>query len=151
MGRLACLIAAICLWGCASAPEPAPDPGMSWFFSDGGGEGLKLAYGPPNTDDVPVMLSCQPKSGTVRISAAAADMKATDLELISQGVRSKTRARLVKEDLGPRLEADAPARLATFTAFAETGALTVGSRGAVIPTRASDPAAVRRFFEGCGG
>jgi hypothetical protein len=133
------------------APGPAPYPVMTWAFDQNPDEGAKLAFGPPATDDVPVMLTCQPKSGVVRISAAVASPHVPPvLRLSSKGVSSSARGRVAEDGLGPRLEAIAPAHLAALAAFADSGQLSVsaGGGGALTAT-AADPAPVRRFFAAC--
>jgi pilus assembly protein CpaE len=44
---------------------------MAWSLTDAEGEGAKLAFGQPQTDNVLLMLTCQPRSGVVRVSMAA--------------------------------------------------------------------------------
>jgi hypothetical protein len=53
--------------GPTEAPAPKPAPGLDWFFNGDGGQG-KLAYGPPNSDDIHLMLACKAKSGQVTVA-----------------------------------------------------------------------------------
>lgn len=134
----------------APAVASASDPRMTWVFDQTPEEGAKLAFGLPASDDVPVMLTCQPRSGLVRISAAVRSLRVSPvLELSSNGVSSSARGTVADDPLGPRLEATASARLAALAAFAASGQLSVSAGGAAITATASDPGPVRRFFASC--
>jgi hypothetical protein len=148
---LAGLVAIAALAGCATPPPPAADPAMRWAFDPSGSDGARLAFGRPQTDDVPVMLTCQPGSGRVRISAAAPSAAASPvLKLSSKAVSSRTTGRIDGADpLGPRLEAEAPVGNPALAAFSATGQLVVEAGGAVIAAPAGDPAPVRSFFAAC--
>lgn len=142
---------AVALAGCAATGRARPaDPRMSWAFDQNPEEGAKLAYGPPATDDVPVMLTCHPRSGVVTISTAAPSTHvAPVLRLSSKGASSSARGAVVKDVFGPRLEAIAPAHLAALAAFAESGQLSIRVGGSALTATATDPATVRRFFAAC--
>jgi hypothetical protein len=144
---------AVAFAGCATPPATklaAADPSMTWAFDQTSEEGAKLAYGPPAADDVPVMLTCEPKSGVVRISAAVASTRVSPvLRLSSNGVSSSARGTVAEDGLGPRLEATAPAQLAALAAFAESGRLSVSAGGSTLSATAADPAPVRQFFAAC--
>jgi hypothetical protein len=144
------LIAAT-LAGCATPPpEAAADPRMAWAFDQTPEEGAKLAYGLPASDEAPVMLTCRPRSGLVRISAAVASAHVSPvLRLASKGVASTASGAVADDPLGPRLEATAPAQLPALAAFAESGHLTVTAGGAALTATAADPTPVRRFFAAC--
>lgn len=143
---------AVALAGCATPPEKAAagDPRMTWVFDQTPEEGAKLAFGPPASDEVPVMLTCQPGSGEVRISAAVPSPHVPPvLRLSSRGVSSSARGAVADDPLGPRLEATAPAQLGALAAFAESGQLSVSAGGAALTATTADPTPVRRFFAAC--
>jgi hypothetical protein len=150
---LALSLTALALAGCSTSSAPpvaAADPAMTWAFDQNPEEGAKLAFGPPATDNVPVMLTCQPKSGVVRISAAVTSTHVSPvLRLSSNGVSSSARGVVADDPLGPRLEATAPAQLAALAAFAESGQLSVDAGGSALTATTADPAPVRQFFAAC--
>ena len=146
------LIAAA-LAGCAMPPPaspPAGDPRMTWAFDQTPEDGAKLVFGPPASDEAPVMLTCQPGSGLVRISAAVPSAHVPPvLRLSSEGVSSSATGAVTDDPLGPRLEATASAQLGALVAFAQNGQLSVSAGGAAFTAATADPAPVRRFFAAC--
>jgi hypothetical protein len=66
--RAALSLAAVCLLSaCAHQAPPAAMPGMAWSLNNVEGEGAKLAFGAPNSDNVALMLVCQPGSGRIEV------------------------------------------------------------------------------------
>jgi len=72
------LIAVLSLGACAHQPAPSALPGMSWSLMNVEGEGAKLAFGAPNSDNVALMLVCEPGSGRVEVYGPSAE---TSVEL----------------------------------------------------------------------
>jgi len=62
----ASLIAALMLAACAHEGGSVA-PGMTWSLTSTKEEGSKLGYGAPDTDNLVLMLECQPKSGQVQV------------------------------------------------------------------------------------
>jgi hypothetical protein len=62
LGGVAALAA---LAGCAAQHGPPPITDFGWFYAENQGEGAKLVYGQDGTDNVTLMLICQPRSGRV--------------------------------------------------------------------------------------
>lgn len=149
---LASLIAAAGLAGCAT-PTPAPRPvaaGMAWSLNAVEGEGLKLAYGKPDSDDVLVMLSCEPGQGHVRVSALASH--ASHAIALASGGLSRTypaEAGPSGVDGGFLVEGAAAPDDPVLARFARTGELTLGvdGRRTALPTDASGEAA--KFMKTC--
>ena len=67
------LIGIVSLAACAHQPAPQALPGMSWSLHDVEGEGSKLAFGAPNSDNVALMLVCQPGSGRIEVFGPMAE------------------------------------------------------------------------------
>lgn len=138
---------------CAHSTPEAQAP-MSWAFNHTHAEGLKLVYGQPRSDNVLVMLSCQPHSGQVEIAVATAVVTPGTVALISRRVRLDLSGALAPtpvEGVGMVIEmigADAP----TLDGFARTGDLLVRTGGRRIPAsaRGEDQALVSGFFGQCG-
>jgi hypothetical protein len=126
--------------------------GMDWVLSQAEGYESKLAYGVPDTDNVAVMLSCQPKSDHVSVVLVGVEGGARPTLTLGSG-RTVTRLPATKVQGMDTfdVEATAPARSAPLARFAETGELTVGvgARRAQMP--AADPSKSRRFVESCKG
>jgi hypothetical protein len=147
------LIAAATLAGCAS-PQPAPprEPAMRWSLNAVEGEGLKLTYGLPNTDDVRAMLTCQPGSNRVRISLSGPDQVIGNPAIvIRSGSATSTIAATQFEDtgLGSRMEGMTTVRDPALLGFAASGRLTLEVPGNSGAAPADDPRLVRRFMKSC--
>jgi hypothetical protein len=121
---------------------------MAWTLHEVEGEGAKLAFGQPHSDNVLVMLSCAPGSGAVRVSAHST-ASAPQLELASGG-RSASYPAQAGPGLGESLLVEASARAAdpVLQRFADSGQLTVGVAGqrTAVPT---DKAKARAFVARC--
>lgn len=145
---IAAAIAGFTLSGCASSPAVAPAD-FAWSYADNPGEGAKLAYGRPQSDEVLVMMTCAPGS-QVLLSAAA--MGGSRLMLTSGGARTSLDGAVTDGFDGQGyLEASAPAQGAALAAFRKSGDLTLTSGGRSIDVKAQDAdrPAVRQFFKAC--
>jgi hypothetical protein len=147
------LIASCALAACAHQTAPSAMAGMSWIATtaDAGGE-AKLAFGAPNTDNVVLMMSCQPGSGRIALSTLEpAPIRTRVMTLTSRARSSKHAAVAMPNELGDGalVEAQAPAADPTLTRFAETGelAVAVNGRRLSLPGAARDDA--RRFVDSC--
>ncbi|WP_395674604.1 hypothetical protein [Phenylobacterium sp.] len=141
-------IAACALSACAHQQTPAAMPGMAWTLHEIEGEGAKLAFGQPQSDNVLLMLSCAPGSGEVRVSAHSA-ASAPRLELASGGRRATYPAQ-AGPGLGEALLIEASTRAAdpVLQRFADNGELSVAIAGqrTVVP---GDKAKARDFLTRC--
>lgn len=148
---LTAAIITIAAYAHPATEAPAP---MSWAFNHTHAEGLKLVYGQPRSDNVLVMLSCQPHSGKVEIAVATSGTRPGAVGLVSQRMRldlSGAPAPTPVEGVGIVIEttrADAPA----LVSFARTGELSVRAAGhrVAASARDDDQALVSGFFSQCG-
>jgi len=143
----ASLIAALMLAACAHEGGSAP-PGMTWSLTSTKDEGSKLGYGAPDTDNLVLMLECQPKSGQVQVWLMGPAAEKPIPLVLSSGGRT---ARLDGRSDGDGYEAihaTVPANDAVFTGFASTGTLGFSVEG----RRGSLPGAganAHKFVESC--
>ena len=153
--RCAILTAVLVLAACTQAPEPrqavaASD--MGWALLHADGEGEKLVYGRPQSDDVLLMLTCAPDSGDVRV-AATAPVAGPEPAV---GLRSDGARRIYAAEAGPAgfgdgvvLEAVTHADDPVLARFAASGELSleVAGHAAVLPPAGVEQA--RRFLASC--
>lgn len=151
--RTALGLAASCLLAGCAHQTPAPDAsGMAWSLNETSTEGVKLAYGVPNSDMVLVMMTCRPSSGEVALlQAVGPDMPAA-ITLTSGG----TQARFSGEASpsmgdGAFVEAMAPADNPALARFARTGDLAVRNEGRShpLPATSADRDRIAAFFRSC--
>lgn len=145
---LSCLLAA-----CAHQEAPAT-PGMAWSLHHAEGEGAKLAYGQPSSDNVFLMLTCRPGSGQVRVSLTAPAATAPKtIELASRGASSVLPgvAAPAMGDGALLVEATAPATDPALARFARTGVIAVVENGkaSTLPVRREERTSVSEFFAQC--
>ena len=136
-GLLMVLTAAL-LAGCAIPVERPGALGERWGLSENSSEGVKLVLGVPDTDDVRLMLTCQPHSGVIDATVIARRRDGAVVELRSGAITNRyggagiaDEERLGAVDLQLKLKASDP----VLAHFADTGRLTVvfGSRRVVLP------------------
>ena len=131
--------------------QAADVSGFAWSFQENPGEGPKLAYGAPASDNVVLMMTCERGAETVNVSMLGAS-PGGHLTLASGGDRQAFRGEAVP---GPgalgMVEAVAPVGAEPLAKFAQTGKLSVIDRGRTAKLDASreDRAGVERFFEAC--
>lgn len=139
-------VAGAALCGCASTPAA---PTYAWSHQQVEGEGEKLAYGAPNSDDVLLMMVCAPGSGRVLLSALG---ETSDIVLASGKGRERFAGHAFPDDLGGSVvEAEVPARAQVLSRFAETGELALVDQGQEYSLSAgvNDREGVQRFFQTC--
>lgn len=149
------IAASAVLGGCASAnsaPANAPASAYAWHYQQVEGEGEKLAYGAPDTDDVVLMMVCAPGSGRVELSALM-DQPRNELVLLSGADQRRYPAVGGTSELdgGAIVQAQAEAKAPVLNRFAETGelAMLAGDHQVDLAARGADRDGVRQFFEGC--
>ncbi|MGQ3017290.1 hypothetical protein [Phenylobacterium sp.] len=148
------LTAAIVLVAACAHPAPEAPAPMSWSFNHTQDEGLKLVYGQPRSDNVLVMLSCQPQSGEVEVAVATSKGDAGAVGLVSREARldlTSPAAPTPIEGVGVIIETagvDNPA----LDGFARTGELSVRTTGRTVAAgaRGPDQALISGFFAQCG-
>ncbi|HEY9218576.1 MAG TPA: hypothetical protein VIO94_11040, partial [Phenylobacterium sp.] len=118
--------------------------GLAWSLYESEGEGAKLAYGAPASDDVVLMLACEPHSGQVRVSRTGAG---ETIRLASAGERAQLRGENWADFPGGYVEAAAPADHPAFARFAATGQISLQHHGraSALPVRAGERARIRDF------
>lgn len=145
-------LAASCLVAACASQGPGALPGLAWFLYDSEGEGAKLAYGAPSSDDVVLMMTCQPHSGQVTLSATNAGDSAL-IRLTSAGESGDFFGEAGPSGVsaGAYVEAAAPADHPALARFARTGELSLHDAGhaARLPVRAAERARIRDFFAAC--
>jgi hypothetical protein len=145
---IAATIAGFALSGCASAPIAAPSD-FAWSFAHNPGEGAKLAYGRPQSDEVLVMMTCAPGS-QVLLSAQA--ISGSRLMLTSGEAKTSLDGAVTEGFDGQGfLEATTSSKGPALSGFRQSGDLTLTSGGRTFEMAAldADRPAVRRFFNAC--
>lgn len=143
-------LTAACLLATACAHDRVYMGGdMGWTLNESSGEGLKLAYGEPQTDNLLVMMTCQPRSGEVLVSLnTTAD--ARPLLVMTSGGRTARYPARIGPNLGDGAVVEAVTRTAdpVLASFARSGgALAAGGSGG--PTALSGGAQFQRFLDSC--
>lgn len=145
---ISCLLAACTTGGGYGAMD------LGWSLHHAEGEGAKLAYGQAASDNVLLMMTCQPRSGQVLVSMTApAGATPTSIELTSSGRSSRLNAAAAPAmaEGASLIEAMAPANDPALQNFARTGDIAVVENGrpAQMPVRRAERAAVSDFFAQC--
>ncbi len=145
---IAATLAGIALSGCASTPVSAPN-GYGWSFAENPGEGAKLAYGRPQSDEVLLMMTCAP-GAQVMLSAAA--VSSARLMLASGEAKTSLDGEVTESFDGQGyIEVATSARGPALKEFRRSGDLTMtsGARSFQMAALDADRPAVRRFFNAC--
>lgn len=127
---------------------------LGWSLHHAEGEGAKLAYGQPDSDNVLLMMTCQPRSGQVLVSLTAPASTALEtIEIASKGHSSRlpgASAPAMAEG-SSLIEAMTPATDPALQSFARTGDIAVVENGrtAHMPVRRAERASVSDFFAQC--
>ena len=129
-------------------------PGMAWSLNHAEGEGAKLAYGQPQSDNVMIMMTCQPRSGQVLVSMTTPmDAPSDAINLASKRHNSRLPAQTTPGmgEGATYVEAKAPVTDPALASFAATGDLAVVANGrkAAMPVRGPERSAVNGFFASC--
>jgi hypothetical protein len=127
---------------------------MAWSLHHAEGEGAKLAFGQPASDNVLLMMTCQPRSGQILISVTTPAGQTSDaIELSSREHVSRLSGQAAPSmgEGSVLMEAQAKADDRTLASFASTGDLTVMENGrrSPLPVRAAERETVSRFFAEC--
>lgn len=145
------LTASVLLLGSCMHSQEAMSSGMAWSLHETPEEGAKLAYGAPNSDNVALMLSCQPSSGQVLVSTSAT-APAPAIVLKSGKTETALPATAVPSmGEGHFLEAGAKANDPVLASFARTGdiSLVQGKDRVKLPTNSGDRPRISKFFATC--
>jgi len=143
------IMTAVALGSCVS--QSGSTSGFAWSFQDNPGEGPKLAYGAPASDNVVLMMTCQPGTEQVNLSLLGGSPR-DGLILVSNGDRQTFKGEAVAAPgMGHMVEAEAHVGAEPLAGFAETGRLSLIDRGRTARLDASpaERVGVTRFFESC--
>ncbi|WP_181242567.1 hypothetical protein [Caulobacter vibrioides] len=146
---LAALSLATALAGCAH--ERMVSTGYQWAYLGNDTAEPRLAYGRPNSDDVVMMIRCQP--GRDQIDLAVAGLSEAELVLASGRTQSRFEAVKVQDPMsGDLLEARGKASAPALKAFRQSGALAVLTKDKrhSLAAKAHDQGQVHAFFKACG-
>jgi hypothetical protein len=143
-------LVAASLAGCAH--EKVASGGYRWAYLAEGGEAPRLAYGRPNSDDVILMMSCQPGHDLVNVSAVG--LSGGELVLASGRAESRFAGAKVDDALneGGLLEARGKTSAPALDAFRKSGDLALLTQGERhnLTADSADQGYVRAFFKACG-
>ena len=145
------IVASCLVVACASQGQGAL-PGLAWFLYESEGEGAKLAYGAPSSDNVVLMMSCEPHSGQVVVSATN-ESDSAQIRLTSAGQSADFFGEAGPSGVGHGVyvEAAAPADHPALARFARTGELSLheADHAARLPVRIAERRRIRDFFAAC--
>lgn len=135
------------LAGCAH--EQAADGAYRWAYLADDGD-PRLAYGRPNSDDVVLMLNCQPGQDQVRVSALG--LAGQEIILTSGKTESRFPAQALEDEMsGSRLlEGRGRTTAPALANFRKSGELAVMNNGRhSLAAASADRGKVRAFFKAC--
>lgn len=145
------IVGAVALGSCVSQRASLND-GLAWSYQNHPGEGPKLAYGAPMSDNVVLMMTCDAGEGRARLSLLGGSPDA-GLILASGRESAKLGGEAVASPIaGHMLETTAPLDAQPLARFQRTGDLTLIDRGRSvrIDAQGSERGDVKRFFKACG-
>ncbi len=146
---IAAAIAGFVLSGCASAPIQTSSE-FVWSYGDAEGEGPKLAYGRPQSDEVLLMMTC---SSASQVNLSAAAMNSPNLTLTSGETATTLHGQVAEgfEGDAALIEVATTAKAPALKAFRQSGALRMSGAGRNFDLTAgvADQAAIKRFFTAC--
>ena len=138
--------------GSCISQRALPSDGFAWSYQNDTGEGPKLAYGAPMSDNVVRMMTCDAGEGRARVSLLGGSPE-TGLIIASGRTSASLGGEAVASPTaGHMLEATAPLDARPLARFQRTGDLTLIDRGRSvrIDAQGSERADVKRFFKACG-
>ncbi len=144
------IVGTVALGSCVSQRATLND-GLAWSYQNHPGEGPKLAYGAPMSDNVVLMMTCDAGEGRARLSLLGGS---ADTGLVLASGRESTHfggEPVASPGAGHLLEATAPLKAQPLVRFRKTGDLTLVDRGRKVRLDAegSERADVKRFFSAC--
>lgn len=145
---LSTVMLSLLMGSCVSSPVA---PGFAWSYQNHDGEGPKLAYGAPSSDNIVLMMTCEPGAKSVDVSLLGGS-PVDGMTLTSGGERQQLRGDLVATPgMGQMIQASVHTDSAPLARFARTGDLSLVDRGRTVNLDASplERAGVSTFFEAC--
>ncbi len=143
------IVSALALGSCVT--QQATSDGFAWSFQNNEGEGPKLAYGAPASDNIVLMMTCAPGSERVNLSLLGGSPQA-GLVLTSGGKQARLGGEAVAAPgVGHMIETEVHVGVQPLARFQKTGDLTLVDRGRSVELDAKgrERADVSRFFEAC--
>ncbi|TCS14578.1 hypothetical protein [Caulobacter sp. BK020] len=134
----------------ACSHERPGQPGYGWNYMNNVGEGPKLAYGRPNSDDVVMMLACAPRASSLTLTATG--LAGGEIALASGGSVTRLKAQPAASDMGGGvLEARTTVDASALSAFRRTGDLDllVADSRHDLDAASTDWRQVKAFFRAC--
>jgi hypothetical protein len=140
------------LGGCAydQASRSARGSAYAWNYVDSPGEGPKLAYGRPDSDDVVMMMACAPRAPALTLTATG--LPGGEIALASGRTVTRLKARPVAGDMNDGvLEARTSIDASALSAFRRTGALDllVADERHSLDAAQAERGEVKAFFKAC--
>jgi hypothetical protein len=142
------LMVAMLLGSCVTMPRGT---GFAWSYQNQPGEGPKLAYGAPASDNVVLMMTCEPGASRVNVLLMGGSPR-DGIQLVSGDASARLAADpAAPAGMGQMIEGAAHPRAAPLARFARTGLLTLVDRGRPVKVDASplERPGVQQFFEAC--
>lgn len=154
MGRriaaFAALSLATVLAGCAH--EKTQTDAYRWSYLEPDQDAPRLAYGMPNSDDVVLLIRCQPGQDQVDVSALG--LSGSEIVLTSGQTESRFPAETLEDEMsgGKLLEGAGRASAQALAGFRQSGQLTLVSRDSrhSLAAGSADRGQVKAFFKACG-
>lgn len=151
MPRTVAMLTLLLATGLGSCVTQPAAPGFAWSYQDNVGEGPKLAYGEPASDNVVLMMVCDPVAQRIDVSLMGGSPQG-GLVLASGGARQLLPADVAASPgSGQVIQASTHPTAAPLARFARTGDLSLIDRGRAVSLDATplDRASVTRFFAAC--
>ena len=136
------------LSGCAHDRSIAT--GYAWNYMNNAGEGPKLAYGRPDSDDVVMMMACAPHASAVTLTATG--LSGDEIALASGRTVTRLKVQPAASDMSDgALEARTTVDSSALTAFRRTGDLDllVANERHSLDAAPADRRQVKAFFKAC--
>lgn len=135
------------LSGCASDRSSAP--GYTWNYMDNPGEGPKLAYGRPDSDDVVMMMACAPRASAVTLTAMG--LPGNEIALASGRTVTRLKAQTAPDMSQDALQARTTVDASALSAFRRTGSLDllVAQERHSLAATPAEHRQVKAFFAAC--
>lgn len=135
------------------AAAPAPVPGYDWHLTPADEDGVYLAYGIAESDELKLGLRCAPGSGAVELTVPGpTGVREIRLEAGEETERFAALGEPSELHDGDLLTADTAASLPVFQRFRRLGwiAQWVGGEREVYVAQPGSETGVERFFARCG-
>jgi hypothetical protein len=136
------------LSGCASGRSSAS--GYAWNYMDSPGEGPKLAYGRPDSDDVVMMMTCAPHAPAVTLTTTG--LAGREITLASGRAVTRLKAETTSSAMNDGLlRARTSVDASALSAFRRTGDLDllVAADRHSLDAAPADRRQVKAFFKAC--